>query len=141
MSVPLVVLDTNVFVAALRSRRGASFQIVSRIGLGVFEFALSVPLVLEYEHALVQKRPRSVTAADIGTLLDFVCAQGRHQDIFYLWRPLLRDPDDDMVLELAVAAACERIVTHNLRDVAGAEQFGVQVSSPAEFLDHIRGTP
>ncbi|MGH8677019.1 MAG: putative toxin-antitoxin system toxin component, PIN family [Burkholderiales bacterium] len=140
MAVPLVVLDTNVLVAALRSRRGASFQLVWRIGQGFFEFALSVPLVLEYEQALLQRRPRGVTVADVAALLDYVCAQGRHQEVFYLWRPLLRDPKDDMVLEVAVAASCEQIVTHNRRDFAGAEQFGVLVASPAGFLGQIRET-
>lgn len=140
MSLPLIVLDTNVLVAALRSRRGASFQIVWSIGLGHFEFALSVPLVLEYEQALLHKRPRGMTTADVETLLDYVCAEGRHQEVFYLWRPLLRDPKDDMVLEVAVAAGCEQIVTHNGRDFAEAEQFGVPVASPAEFLGQIRET-
>lgn len=137
VAVPPVVLDTNVLVAALRSRRGASFRIVSNIGRRFFEFVLSVPLVLEYEQALLQNRPSGVTATDIEALLDFVCSVGQLQEIFYLWRPLLRDPKNDLVLEVAVAGQCEGIVTHNRRDFAGAERFGIQVLSPSEFVDRI----
>ena len=132
------MIDTNVLVAALRSRRGASFRIVSNIGQGLFGFVVSVPLVLEYEQALLQSRPPGVTAGDVEALVDYVCSAGRHQEIFYLWRPFLRDPQDDLVLEVAVAGSCDAIITHNLRDFVGAEQFGLRVMSPAEFLGQIR---
>ncbi len=61
----------------------------------------------------------------------------RRRQIFYLWRPFLRDPGDDMVLELAVEAEAEFIVSHNLRDFAGAEQFGLRVVTPQSFLRRI----
>jgi putative PIN family toxin of toxin-antitoxin system len=138
LAVSLVVIDTNVLVAALRSRRGASFRIVSNIGQGLFEFVVSVPLVLEYEQALLHRRPPGVTVGDVEALVDYVCSAGRHQEIFYLWRPFLRDPKDDLVLEVAVAASCDAIITHNLRDFVGAEQFGFRVMSPAEFVGQIR---
>lgn len=139
VGLPLVVLDTNVLVAALRSRRGASFRIVSAIGQGVFDFVLSVPLVLEYEQALLEARPPGVTRSDIAALLDYVCSAGRHQEIFYLWRPALRDPKDDLVLEVAVAGRCSAIVTHNRRDFENAKRFHVVVLSPSEFWGRIGG--
>ena len=135
-----VVLDTSILLAAIRSRRGASFQILSRVGTGVFNVALSVPLVLEYEDALLRHTAASgLTAADIRDLVDYVCSVGTRQEIFFLWRPLLKDPKDDMVAELAVAAGCESIVTHNLRDFVGVEKFGLKSISPAAFLKQIRG--
>jgi predicted nucleic acid-binding protein len=139
---PLVVLDTNVPEAALRSRRGASFALVSLVGTGRFEIALSVPLVFEYEDVLTRQAgvPGRDLAA-VANLLDYLCAVGKHQPIFFLWRPCLSDAGDDMVLELAVAAGCEAIITHNRRHFTPAHQFGVRVLSPAEFLAEIGGLP
>ena len=129
-----VVLDTNVVVAALRSRRGASFWVVSEIGRDRFELVLSVPLVLEYEQAVINARPPRVSQMDIHAFLDYLCLEARLQKIFYLWRPHLRDPKDDMVLEAAVGGKCEAIVTHNRRHFDGAASFGITILSPAEFL-------
>lgn len=99
---------------------------------------LSVPLVLEYE-AAAKRQPRAVglTHEDIDDVLDYLCKVSDHRQIFYLWRPFLRDPGDDMVLELAVEAEAEFIVTHNLRAFAGADQFGIRAVTPQAFLRHI----
>jgi putative PIN family toxin of toxin-antitoxin system len=136
-----VVLDTNVLVAAMRSRRGASFEVVSRVGKGVFDIAVSVSLVLEYESVLLRHVPASaLTEQDIRDLIDYVCEVGVWQEIFFLWRPYLRDPNDDLILELAVAAGCDAVVTHNVRDFGGAERLGVRVVTPGTFLQNLRGT-
>ena len=129
-----VVLDTNVLVAALRSRRGASFRAISEIGRRRFDFVLSVPLVLEYEQAFMKARPPGVSQMDTQAFLNYLSLEGRLQEVFYLWRPHLHDPKDDMVLEAAVAGKCEAIVTHNRRHFGGAASFGITVLSPAEFL-------
>jgi putative PIN family toxin of toxin-antitoxin system len=130
-----VVLDTNVIVAALRSRHGASFGLVSLIGSGRFEAAVSVPLVFEYEDVLSRLTAEGLfLKEEIATFLDYICATAHRQEIFFLWRPQLSDPRDDMVLELAVAAGCDGIVTHNQRHFVGAEKFGVAIHSPREFL-------
>ena len=137
-SPPRVVLDTNVVVAGLRSRRGASFRLLAEVGRGKFEIALSVPLVLEYEDALL--RHGSVTGlsrADVDAVLDYFCSVGHLQSIFFLWRPLLPDPKDDLVLELAVAAGCKTVVTFNIRDFRGAEGLGVSAQRPGDFLKAI----
>ena len=133
-----IVLDTNVVVAGLRSSRGASFRLLRLLGKGRFQTVLSVPLALEYESATKrQSRALGLTHSDIDDVLDFLCKVSDHRQIFYLWRPFLRDPGDDMVLELAVEAEAEFIVTHNLRDFAGADRFGVRVVTPQAFLRHI----
>jgi putative PIN family toxin of toxin-antitoxin system len=135
---PTVVLDTNVLEAAFRSRRGASFEVLSLVGTGRFEIAVSVPLILEYEDVLLrQADDASRSAARVADTLDYLCSVAKQQPIFFLWRPCLSDPDDDMVLELAVAAGCDAIVTHNRRDFAQARTFGVQVWNPAAFLERI----
>jgi predicted nucleic acid-binding protein len=103
-----------------------------------FEIAVSVPLVLEYEDALLrQVGSSSLTPDDVKDLVDYSCGVARQQDIFFLWRPLLRDPNDDMVAEVAVAAGCEAIITHNRRDFAGVEKLNLRILSPAEFLKQI----
>ena len=133
-----VVTDTCVFVSALRSSRGASYRMLSLVGTGAFDIALSVPLVLEYEDAA--KRLGDATGlshADIDDVIDYLCSVAHLQEIHFLWRPVLRDPRDDHVLELAFEAGCELIVTHNIRDFAGSEQFGVPVVRPGELLRRI----
>ena len=137
-----IVLDTNVLIAGLRSQRGASFRVLRLLGKGIFVPALSVPLVLEYE-SVCKRQSRSIglTYADIDDILDYLCKVSDLRQIFYLWRPFLRDPGDDMVLELAVEAEAEFIVTYNLRDFAGAEQFRLRVVTPHAFLRHIGEVP
>jgi putative PIN family toxin of toxin-antitoxin system len=133
-----IVIDTNVLVSALRSKRGASFRLLRLLGDSRFEINLSVPLVIEYEKAAKGTvRRGGLSAREIDDILDFLCAVARHREIYYLWRPLLRDPKDDMVLELAVAGGCDFIVTYNQRDFIGTEEFGIGVLTPKEFLQRI----
>lgn len=131
---PRIVLDTNVLVAALRSRRGASFQVLSSVGTGAFEIVLTVPLVLEYEAVLLRPGLVPLTGQEVGAVLDYLCAVGHHQAVHYLWRPHLRDPKDDMVLEAAAAAGCDTILTHNVRDFHPARALGVRAVTPGVFL-------
>lgn len=134
-----VVLDTNVLVAGLRSRRGASFRLLEKLGedAPAFQPCLSVPLVLEYESAL--RRVEGIEKADTEALVDYLCLIGDLREIYFLWRPFLRDPADEMVLEVGVEASAEAIVTHNLRDFAGVrEQFGIRVITPGTFLRELR---
>ncbi|MGH7624432.1 MAG: putative toxin-antitoxin system toxin component, PIN family [Gemmatimonadaceae bacterium] len=139
MPIP-IVLDTSVLIAGLRSPRGASFELLRRLGSHAFELNVSVPLVLEYEAvAKRQARELGLTAQDVDEVLDYLCSVAQHRQIFYLWRPVLRDPRDDLVLELAVEAGAECIVTHNIRDFAEAADFGIQPITPRDFLRRLRG--
>ena len=94
---------------------------------------LSVPLVLEYESALRRQLGRDDPRID--PVLDYLCSVGEPIEIYFLWRPFLRDPDDEMVLEVAVGAQASGIVTHNVRDFEGVEeQFGIRIVTPGEFV-------
>lgn len=76
----------------------------------------------------------ATAASAVTTIVDYLCSVGRRQSIHFLWRPLLRDPNDEFVLEVAVAARCQYVMTHNVRDFVGAERFGVKVLRPGQFL-------
>jgi putative PIN family toxin of toxin-antitoxin system len=142
MPIPKIVLDTNVLVAGLRSNRGASYRLLSLVGTGKFEINLSVPVVLEYEDVLLRREVGiPVSPQGISDILDYLCSAGRHHAIFFLWRPYLKDPQDDMVLELAVKSDSKVIVTFNKRDFAGCERFGIRPLDPREFLSSIGALP
>lgn len=139
---PHVVIDTNVIFSGLRSKRGASFQVISLLGSGRFEIHLSVPLVLEHEEVLSDhKRELDLTDEDIDDFLNYLCKIAHLHDIHFLWRPLLKDPDDEMILELAVAAGCSRIVTYNKSDFSGVESLGIELLTAKELLEQIGALP
>ena len=135
-----VVFDTNVLVAAARSRLGASYALVSSIPTPAFQLCISVSLYAEWQEVLsrVENLPPGRTAEDAQKFVQYLASQSHLQEIHFLWRPFLRDPDDDMAMELAFAAGCRHIVTHNVTDFHGAEQLGVTALSPREFLNLIR---
>lgn len=133
-----IVIDTNVFISALRSRRGASFKLFSMLGGSAFDISVSVPLVLEYETlAKRQARALGLDASTIDDILDYVCQVAGRREIFFLWRPFLKDPNDDLVLELAVESESEFIITYNRRDFVGIETFGIKVLTPKELLQKL----
>jgi predicted nucleic acid-binding protein len=74
---------------------------------------------------------------EVDDIIDYLCTIGRHHKLYYLWRPYLKDPKDDTVLELAVAADCGFIVTYNKKDFEGTDQFGIDILTPQEFLKKI----
>jgi predicted nucleic acid-binding protein len=130
-----IVLDSNVLVAAFRSRRGASFQVLTLLRDRRFEIALSVPLALEYEAVLLRHAESlGFSSAEAVGLVDYLCKLAHKQQIHFLWRPALSDPGDEFVLELAVAAECRAIVTHNRQDFRGATRFGIPVITLADYL-------
>lgn len=133
-----VVLDTAVIVAATRSDAGASRQLVLAALEKRFELILSVPLVLEYEAVL--KRPAQLAVSrgavqEIDELLDALISVSRSVHRSFFWRPLLRDADDDMVLEAAMSGHADMLVTFNQRDFEpGTSALGIDVVAPREAL-------
>ncbi len=122
-------------VSALRSKRGASYKLLSMIDSSRIQIAISVPLLFEYEDVLKRKSLNIALAQnDIDDILDYLCAVADKREIYYLWRPFLKDPKDDMVLELAVESGSDYIITHNIDDFRGIEQFNVKAIRPKDFL-------
>ena len=129
---PDIVLDTNVLVTALRSSKGTSFRLLSLLNEGDFQLHISTTLVAEYE-AVLKRGLLALSATQVDDVVDFICARAKHHKIYYLWRPVLKDPGDDFLLELAVKANA-RIITWNLADFKRAQPLGVLVQTPREFL-------
>ena len=131
-----VVIDTNILIASLYSRRGYAYALFSQINNGNFGINLSTPLVLEYEDVAKRMVTKlAISIQDIDAIIDYICSVGNQHKVFYLWRPFLKDPKDDMVLELAVAAKCDYIITYNKKDFKHVKsQFGISIVTPDEFI-------
>jgi len=139
MKTPDIVLDTNVIIAALRSKKGASNKLLSLVGTQKFEIHDSVALILEYEDVIQRQRTElGLSQDDVSDFINALCSMAHHHKIYFLWRPTLSDVGDELVLELAVTARCEYIVTHNIRDFKNLDKFGIQAVTPKEFLQVIR---
>ncbi len=140
----LIVLDTNVLVASLRSRQGASFQILTLIieGAPRFQILLSVPLFLEYEAVL--KREEQLVAnrlqlQDIDDILNMLAYRGKEVKISYSWRPQLPDPKDEMVLEVAINGQADALITFNQTDFwPAASRFHLEILSPKLFYEQLK---
>jgi putative PIN family toxin of toxin-antitoxin system len=133
-----VVIDTNVLLTALKSARGASYRLLSLIEANHFTLHVSTPLIAEYE-AVLKRGQLVLTEQQIDDVLDFICGRAVHHKIFYLWRPTLKDPDDDFLLELAVKADA-MIVTWNLADFKRASTFGITAITPRDFLNSLENS-
>lgn len=133
-----IVLDTNVVVAGVRSRTGASNQLLIAGFRGQFRWCCSVPLFYEYEDVLNWAEfllDAGVTRAEIGTFLTDLAGIVEPVELRFSWRPQLRDSGDEMVLETAINARADLLVTHNMRDfVAAPGRFGIDCLTPAEAL-------
>jgi len=139
MNAPDIVMDTNVIIAALRSKKGASNKLLSLVGTHQFEIHDSVALILEYEDVIQRQRTElGLSQNDAADFIDSLCSMAVHHNIYFLWRPSLSDVNDELVLELAVSARCEYIVTHNIRDFKGIDKFGIRAITPGAFLQMIR---
>lgn len=132
---PRLVIDTNILVAATRNRHGPSFALMQIIRLGQVKMCCSPALFLEYEDVL--KRPgqseaSGLSASDIDAILNELAGIIEPVKTHYQWRPQLRDPADEMVLEAAANARAQAIVTYNLRDFVPAQLFGIPVFNPEQ---------
>lgn len=131
-------MDTNVLFAGLYSASGASFRVLQLVAENRLRLVISTPLLFEYEDVLKRNRTMlQLTEAEIEAVLDNLCGFSRHQKVYFLWRPYLPDPKDDLVLELTVAADVKTIVTHNLKDFAGVDKFAVEAITPKTLLERL----
>lgn len=136
-----IVLDTNILVSAVRSNTGPSFALVQSIRRSAIGMCCSPALFLEYEDVI--KRPDQLLASglslsDIDDILADLALHIVPINTHYQWRPQLRDPSDEMVLEAAANASAQAIVTYNLKDFAPARDFGILVLNPEQTFKHFK---
>ncbi len=137
-----VVLDTNVLVAALRSKLGASHHLLQLLGDARWRPNVTVPVVLEYESVLKRNcRAFGLTEHDVDDLVDTLCSRAGLHRLYFLWRPVASDPNDDLMLEAAIASHSDFIITFNQRDFPESSQFGIRCLTPREFLILLKGLP
>lgn len=133
----MFVFDTNIVVAAFRSRAGASFRIIQGIVEGQIPGLVSVALMLEYEDVLSRDEQLQYfwrTQADVEQVLNVLALRLEPVATYYSWRPILKDPKDEHVLECALNGRAKAIVTFNTRDFEeGKTQFGIEILTPDEF--------
>jgi putative PIN family toxin of toxin-antitoxin system len=133
-----VVLDTNVLVAGLRSRRGASFAVLRLVSDRQVRPLVTTALLLEYEAVLNRTEQRAVhefSPTDLERLLAGLASVAEPVERYFSWRPQLGDPEDEMVLEAAINGRADALVTYNRRHFESiAARFALQVLSPAELL-------
>lgn len=131
------VLDTNILVAATRNCDGPAFALIQEVRQAKVAMCCSPALFLEYEAVL--KRPEQLKASSLldaevdailAELAGLICPVTTH----YQWRPQLRDPADEMVLEAAVNTQANAIITYNVRDFGPAGKFGILVTKPQQAL-------
>ena len=133
------IFDTNVLYAGLYSSTGASHQLLIRIENEDLVPILSTALLFEYEDVLKRnQKALGVSIRAIEDILNAICQVGEQQPIHFIWRPQLKDPKDDHILELAVAAGNADIVTHNTGDFKGSDRFGIRVIKPSLYLKEIK---
>ena len=132
----LVIIDTNVLLSGLKSRKGQSYRLLEKLLNNEIKIAISVPLVLEYESILKKKLDRNIfSGEDIDTMINYICKIGKHVKIYYLWRPFLKDPYDDHIVEVALTAKCKYIITYNKKDFVEVEQLGIKAMTPYEYME------
>ncbi|MBI3801458.1 MAG: putative toxin-antitoxin system toxin component, PIN family [Deltaproteobacteria bacterium] len=133
-----VAFDTDVIVAALRSRTGAANALLRALRAGEIRAIASVPMLLEYEAVLMRPAQRHAigfTTQDVDSFLDGLTALLEPVTPHFLWRPTLRDPDDEMVLDAAVNGGVDAIITFNVKDfLPGAARFNLDILTPAEAI-------
>jgi predicted nucleic acid-binding protein len=133
-----VILDTNVIMAAMRSRTGASHRLLLTTGHPLWQSVVTPALMYEYEE--VARRPGNIpglSPQEITNVLNLIYRESHRQLVWFSWRPLSSDPGDDAILEAAIAGGCDFVVSFNERHLRVAREFGIEVLRPADLLKFI----
>jgi putative PIN family toxin of toxin-antitoxin system len=133
-----IILDTNILIAAFRSKRGAANLLLDKLDDPRWQVNVSTALLLEYEDVLKRSEMNAfISESDVEIFLDGLCSIAENHEIFFLWRLLAKDPSDAFILELAVSANADFIITYNAKDFPAAADFGIKLATPKEFLQFV----
>jgi len=130
-----IVIDTNVILAGLLSNKGASYKLLTILNDQHFQINVSATLVFEYEEILKREQQQiDLNNEDIDNIINGICHLANHHEIFYIWRPLAKDKDDDFLIDLAFKCQANFIISYNQRDLQPIEKFGIFILTPKQFL-------
>jgi putative PIN family toxin of toxin-antitoxin system len=136
-----IVMDTSVLIAGLRSKSGVSNAFLRLLNDPRVKFHISNALLFEYAEIMQREQAAlGLTDQDIDDVLDGFCTLAETHYRVFPWRPISSDPDDDFVLELALSARVDCLVTYNFRDLQFVEQYGIKVMTPRQVLEMMRKT-
>lgn len=136
MNIPYqIVIDTNVILAGLRSKKGASYKLLTLLNDQRFQLNVSATLIFEYEEILKREHQQlGLTTEDIDNIINGICHLANHHQIFYIWRPLAKDQDDDFIIDLALKCQANLIISYNEKDLKPIQKFGISILTPKQFL-------
>lgn len=139
----LVTLDTNILYQALKSKTGASYFILQQVRNRKIQIALSVPVFQEYQDVLTRNKSLKdfeLQLEDIDKFLRFIAYIGKTFEIYFLFRPNLKDEKDNMIVELVLTSQSDYLITSNIRDFKNAElKFDqLRIITPSEFVKRWR---
>jgi putative PIN family toxin of toxin-antitoxin system len=130
-----IVIDTNVILAGLKSKKGASYKLLTILNDQRFQINISTTLVFEYEEILKREQQKiGLNNEDIDNIINGICYLANHHQLFYIWRPLAKDKDDDFLIDLALKCQAQFIVSYNQKDLQPVEKFGISILTPKQFL-------
>jgi putative PIN family toxin of toxin-antitoxin system len=140
----LIVFDTNVLYQALRNKNGASHYILNLIRERKINLAISIPVFKEYEDVLKRDKSQKdleLNLSDIDKVLDFLAFIGKSFSTYFLWRPNLKDENDNIFIELAVACNSSFLITSNIKDFTINKELifnEIKIITPSEFIKYWR---
>ncbi|ACK70729.1 PilT protein domain protein [Gloeothece citriformis PCC 7424] len=138
MKIYQLVLDTNIILSGLRSKKGASYKLLNLLNDRRLQINISTTLIFEYEQILKREyKDLELSLEDIDDIINAICAIANQHKIFYLWRPLAKDPNDDFLIDLAIEAQADFIISYNKKDLEPVEKFGILILTPKQFLQLI----
>ena len=130
-----IVVDTNVLLSSLKSNAGASYKLFSILNARRWQVNVSTALLYEYEEILKNaSNDLGLTLQEVDLAIAAICNIANFHPIFFLWRPMLKDADDEFLSDLALKAQADFIITYNQKDLQAVERFGIQVVTPKQFL-------
>jgi putative PIN family toxin of toxin-antitoxin system len=130
-----IVIDTNVLLTGLKSKKGASYLLLTLLNSNFFELNISTTLIFEYEYVLKRESQNlGLTSEDIDNIINGICHLANHQKVYYLWRPLSKDPNDDFIIDLAIKSQADFIISYNQKDLKTLIKFNISILNPKQFL-------
>ncbi len=130
-----IVIDTNVILAGLKSKKGASYLLLKHLNTNYFKINISTTLIFEYEYVLKREHENlGLTLEDVDEIINGICHLANHHKIYYLWRPLSKDPNDDFIIDLALKSQANFIISYNQKDLKTIAKFNISILTPKQFL-------